>query len=434
MTGSGLRRRALSLVLLIGALTAALPAAAAAVTAQSFRILHRFQDGADGDDPLGGLVRDRDGRLYGTTYYGGLSVYGGLVYMLTPPKTAGGGWGYRVIYRFGTAPDDGQAPSGALTVRGGVIYGTLHSGADTSCGCGAVFRLRPLNAAKTRWKYSVISRFHHARDGSGPAAGVVFGKDGALYGTTADGGAHRAGTVFRLTGQGDGPWTRETLFDFPSWVGGAAGPEGELAVDPADGSLYGTTFGGGRHNQGRVFRLVPAASGPWTMETLHDFRPSYDRPPDGSLPRGRLFIARDGAVWGTTEAGDRGGHWNGGTIYRLKRKPGGGWSYRIVHEFIGGPGDGFWPKSGLTPTGRGDFYGTTAGGGARGAGTLYRLFKAPSGAWKTEVVHSFDHAAGGDAPWTQPVLAGKLLAGTTLEGGSRACSTGCGTVWLATLP
>lgn len=394
----------------------------------AFSVLHFFKGGRDGSQP-NDLAVDADGNLYGTTYYDGAHAYGGTVFMLQPPGAGRSDWVYRVIYRFQLDSQDGQHPRGTLTIRNGILYGALHSGADPLCGCGAIFKLRPLNRAKTDWKYTIIYRFNDERSGMNPTSAPVFGPDGALYGATAGGGRDFAGTIFKLTGSGDRLWTRTVLHQFRS-TNPNSGPQGPLLFHPSGDTIYGTTYAGGANFHGTVFQLKRGAGGAWAHSVIHTFKAPHQEPADGGLPRGGLVFGNDGAIYGTTEQGDDGGSWNGGTIYRLKRAADGKWDYRILHEFIGGEDDGYAPKSGLTMDREGNFYGTTAGGGARSAGVVYKLSRSASGRWGVRVVHSFDHANGGDAPWSQPVLKSGALYGTTLQGGPlTGCGTGCGIVY-----
>lgn len=415
------------LLFLVSAFLAAACSQAAAAKAE-FKALHVFKAGRDGDFPRGGLVADSDGNLYGTVLYGGSYTYGGTVFMLTPPPRGDTKWRYRVIHRFSTDLSEGNGPIGALTIRKGVLYGTTHGGGDPSCGCGTVFRLRPLDRAKTKWKYATIHRFRDPKTGTTPNAGVVFGPDGALYGATIGGGKKGAGVVFRLTGSGDKPWTKTIIHEFTG-DNPNSGPEGELLLDAKGSEVYGTTYGNGKFGQGTVFRLKRAGHA-WTHTVLHDFRGIYtSQPADGSQPRGILAWGKDGSLYGTTELGDRGGHWNGGTIYQLKPKAGGKWSYSVLHEFIGGDDDGHQPKSGLTRAPDGSFFGVTAGGGATGAGALYNLTGNAQGKWRVKVLYSFNSNRG-DTPWSRPILRKGTLFGTVIQGANvPKCTTGCGAVY-----
>jgi uncharacterized repeat protein (TIGR03803 family) len=383
--------------------------------------IYDFKGGSDGDDPIGGLVADQDGNIYGTDYYDGACGYCGTVFMLRPPTTSGDPWSFRVIYSF---PSNSGEPTGALTIRNGVIYGTAYT---------EVFRLRPLDAGKTSWKHTTLYKFK-SLSGQRPEAGVVFGLDGALYGTTIQGGKQNAGTLFRLTGSGDTQWSYELLYAFEASKknGDQAGPAGELLVDPKTGVIYGTTYSGGKYGQGTVFSLALNA-GVWQHTVLHDFRGVYTfQQPDGSQPRGALTFGADGAIYGTTESGDKGGSWNQGTIFRLLPQSGGGWTYSILHEFTGGDTDGSEPKSGLLLGGDGSFYGTTSGGGAAPyEGVVYRFAQSSKGKWGLTVLHHFLGGKDGANPWSRPVSVKNGLFGTTIQAGlnTRCNQSGCGSVY-----
>lgn len=89
-------------------------------------ILYSFSGTDDGNDPLGGLTSIR-GILYGTTASGG-TFGGGTVFSLTPPRSGSGSWTQVVIHSFGAA-GDGISPLGGLVAeRGGVLFGTTQSG------------------------------------------------------------------------------------------------------------------------------------------------------------------------------------------------------------------------------------------------------------------------------------------------------------------
>jgi len=106
----------------------------------AYKVLYSFTGPpADGAVPYSGLVQDRFGNLYGTTYYGGASDIGTLFELAhTGVET--------VLHSF--AGTDGESPAGDL-IRGskGILYGTTYYGGDlTSCnglGCGVVFKLTP---------------------------------------------------------------------------------------------------------------------------------------------------------------------------------------------------------------------------------------------------------------------------------------------------
>jgi uncharacterized repeat protein (TIGR03803 family) len=165
-------------------------------------VLYALKGGSDGAFPMAGLIIDAAGAFYGTTVQGGNSLCSGAgcgtVFKLSP--TAGGGWTETVLHRF-TGGRDGIGPVGDLVGdANGNLYGTTHAGgAGCSDGCGTVFELSP--AAGGGWTETVLYAFKGGRDGAKPFAGLVAGA-GVFYGTTQAGGAGcgggGCGTVFKV--------------------------------------------------------------------------------------------------------------------------------------------------------------------------------------------------------------------------------------------
>ncbi len=169
-----------------------------AAPAQSYTLLHEF-GGPDGKNPVGTLVMDAAGNLYGTTSGGGINEYG-TVFMMTKN---GSGWNYRTLYRFMGGSDGSDPCSGVTIGPDGGIYGTTSDGhlcgpgnpafdCNLTQGCGTVFRLTPPVTASAslvpQWKKTVIYRFHGGSEGYDPLSRPVFDQQGNIYGTTAEGG------------------------------------------------------------------------------------------------------------------------------------------------------------------------------------------------------------------------------------------------------
>src|SRR5260370_36133623 len=132
------------------------------------------------------------------------------------------------------------------------------------------------------------------------------GIEGNLYGTTESGGAHGAGTVFKITQRG----TLTTLHSFN--ISDGSNPYAAL-VQGTDGNFYGTTQSGGAHLLGTVFKMTPAG----TLTTPHSCNST-----DGSSPEAALIQAPDGNFYSTTYNGGVGGerHVRQSTV-RAQHKP-----------------------------------------------------------------------------------------------------------------
>jgi uncharacterized repeat protein (TIGR03803 family) len=230
-------------------------------------VIHTFTAGKDGVNPFSGLTSDVAGNLYGTTVYGGdpTACFGsgcGTVFKLAPTSS---GWRESVLHAF--AGKDGAYPASALIFDAtGHLYGTTINGGGGAvnvcgiAGCGVAFKLSPPTGGG--WKETVLYPFDGGKNGKYPESNLVFDAVGNLYGTTAQDGApgsckgHGCGAVFELSPASGGTWTASTLHDFITTDG--ANPSAGIILDAA-GNLYGTTQGGGKHGDGVVFQLSPAA-------------------------------------------------------------------------------------------------------------------------------------------------------------------------------
>ncbi len=232
--------------------------------------------------------------------------------------------------------------------KNGSFYGTTErGGTSTACGynCGTIFSVTPAGALKTLADLDLT-------DGSYPYAGFVLATNSEFYGTTSGGGAHKDGTVFELTPAGK----VSTLHSFDGSDG--ANPWAAL-VQATNGDLYGTTSMGGSKGYGTIFKIAPNG----TFTSLHSFVIS-----DGYYPYGTLIQATNGDLYGSTYAGGKGGY---GTIFKIT--PGG--TLTTLHNFA--LTDGGYLHGALVQATDGDFYGTTYGGGPKGnAGTIFKMTPA----------------------------------------------------------
>jgi uncharacterized repeat protein (TIGR03803 family) len=110
-------------------------------------------------------------------------------------KTRSGQWKETILHDFDFT--HGAGPLGTLVFdKAGSLYGTAWTGGSGQCGCGLVFKLSPGKSGK--WTYSVVHEFT-GPDGANPAAGVILDSQGNLYGTTQSGGAYGGGVIFEIT-------------------------------------------------------------------------------------------------------------------------------------------------------------------------------------------------------------------------------------------
>ncbi|HTQ57449.1 MAG TPA: choice-of-anchor tandem repeat GloVer-containing protein [Bryobacteraceae bacterium] len=267
-----------------------------------------------------------------------------------------------------------------------------------------------------------------------PAAGVVIGKNGTLYGTTSEGGntacgdVFGCGTVFSLKppALSGGTWTETVLHGFDTTTGDGGSPLGGVTIGPG-GVLYGTTeVGGTTDGTGSVYALVPPAApgAGWVENVLFSFRGR-----NGAYPWAGLVVGKGSGslptLYGTTANGGTStncGQNGCGTAFALTPPQSGAmtgtWSETLLHRFSS-TGDGSTPFAGLVAGSHGVLYGVTFYGGTSGAGTVFALVPpaAPGGAWTEAVVHSFSGTDGANPQGVLAVGPDGVLFGTTAYGG-----------------
>ncbi len=386
------------------------------VSAQTFTSLHNF-DGTDGTQPEPWLVQATDGNFYGTTAQGGKTAACssssgcGTFFKITPSGAL------TTLYRFcsHTSCTDGVGPGPLVQAPSGEFYGTTGTGGAN--GDGTVFKITPSGSLTTL--YAFCSR-SGCSDGNEPVS-LLQAPGGDFYGTTHGGGANRRGTVFKITPTG----ALTTLYSFCSQSNCPDGEGPGALVQAANGDLYGTTFYGGAHGTvagnggGTVFEITTAGA----LTTVYRFCSQSPTCADGQNPE-ELVQATDGALYGTTAKGGVNGD---GTIFEIV--PGG--ALTTLYSFCSQPTctDGAVP-GGLVQATDGNFYGTTAGGGANGYGTIFEF--TPSGALTT--LYSFCDLSScmNDSGYSEGLLQATdgSFYGTTIQGGPNNCGDyGCGTVF-----
>jgi uncharacterized repeat protein (TIGR03803 family) len=223
-----------------------------------------------------------------------------------------------------------------------------------------------------------------------------------------------------------------------SFEGGLDAGQSSAPLLNVGGVLYGTSeLGGGSNNCeydcGTVFKLVPPTLNDtsWTDLVLYPFQNSNTGAGDGFLPAGGLTNVK-GLLFGTTAGGGSPGH---GTVFSYNPTSG---IETVVYGFQGGA-DGAQPEGNLLVVGK-DLYGTTVSGGksagcsnSYGCGTVFELSPSGSG-WKESVIYTFQGGTDGQSPDAGLLNLGGVLYGTTNAGGGSGCISGCGTVFSLTPP
>jgi uncharacterized repeat protein (TIGR03803 family) len=282
------------------------------------------------DHPLGNLIFDKSGNLYGTALDGGTNGFG-AVFELTPQTN--GTFKQTVIYSFGGYPIDGAGPSAGLIFdAAGNLYGTTaHGGPSSNCkgallkpiGCGTVFELIPTGGGA--WQEQLLHSFAGSTsDGAIPAGNLIMDASANLYGTTTYGGLEPkacgassnnpagCGTVYELSSS-NGTWSETIIYEFTRANGDGGNPEAGLAADAA-GNLYGTTLFGGStatETYGTVYKLTPATGGGWTESILYSFTGTGG---DGGWPYSNLILDTAGNLYGTASYGGNAGF---GTVFKI---------------------------------------------------------------------------------------------------------------------
>ena len=234
---------------------------------------------------------------------------------------------------------------------------------------------------------TVLHTFTSGADGGTPYAGVTFDQQGRIYGTTYSGGSHRQGAVYRLVHEGGG-WVLSPIYSFGSQSGDGSAPVARVVFGP-DGLLYGTTSTGGTYDYGTVFSLRPPASAcktalcPWVETVIFNFDFT-----GGTYPGyGDLVFDQAGNIYGTAFNGGQGG----GVVFELSRS-GSGWTEKVLWQFDYGS-DGAYPAGGVIFDTAGNLYGTTSLASSQDNGAVYELSPTESG-WTEKTLYAFTNRDG----------------------------------------
>lgn len=292
------------------------------------------------------------------------------------------GYGYRTLLSFNGT--NGANPRAGLTELGGNLYGTTYRGGSNNN--GTVYEIEASGV------HRVVHSFAATPDGALPKGGLV-AFYGNLYGTTEAGGTYDDGTVFAITP------TNDLELTLHSFQGSPDGQDPRDRVVVLNGTLYGTTFYGGRNDRGAIFSVTLAGA----ERVLYSFGS------DGLYPAARLTPLNQ-QLFGITEGG---GINLGGTAFQLRADG----TTETIHYFDGGT-DGALPRSGMVLVG-GEFYGNTNNGGTTLCGSVecgmvYAL--DPNGNFR--VVYAFTGGNDGANPRGDLIYYKGFLYGTTMLGGA----------------
>jgi uncharacterized repeat protein (TIGR03803 family) len=304
-----------------------------------------------------------------------------------------------VQHTFSREGTGGFEPQAALLLAtDGALYGTtLRGGAHRQ---GVIFKLLPGTT-----NYSVLHHFSLEKtNGRTPGSPLAEGKDGILYGATTIGGSANLGTVFKINKEG------KAFTILHSFTG--AGGDGRVPFagvrQGKDGAWFGATDEGGVHGSGTLYRFDPDGTG---YRVIHHFGGKFRS--DGAVPKGTLCQASDGKWYGNTSAGGQVGQ---GTVFMFN---GDGTGYRMLHEFAGPPNDAAEPIGDLIEATDGMLYGTSVRGGRASQGTVFRLRKDGTG---FELIRTFMGLGGDGRNPYGGLVEGKdgTLYGVTFNGGAHA--------------
>jgi uncharacterized repeat protein (TIGR03803 family) len=392
------------------------------VTAQTFRTLHGFAGGTNGCYAVAGLVLSSNA-LYGTARFGGIFDRGaeGMLF-----KVNTDGMGFTILHSFapfsGTDPytnSEGANPIAGLILSGRTLYGTAYGGG--SSGAGTVFAVNTDGTDfTTLHSFAATSSGFPPKNSEGahPSARLTLSNN-TLFGTAPQGGTSGFGTVFKVK-------TDSTDFaNLYSFSGGSDGATPVAELNLSGDTLYGTTSYGGVSGVGTVFKVNTDGTG---FASLHSFTagsgdyPVYNNS-DGAYPQSGLILSGN-TLYGTALTG---GGSAAGTVFAVNTDS---TAFRTLHIFNGSDAFDLW--AGLTLSGN-TLYGTARFGGSSrfGFGTLFAL--NTDGTGFTNLYNFTDITATNNSDGASPV-AGLILSGGTLYGtAAGGGSYGWGTVFSLSL-
>ena len=212
------------------------------------QVIHAFSGGADGaGGSAGKLLIDAEGDLFGVCTAGGANGFG-TAYEISPRQ---GQWEFATLYAFQDQPDGALPYGGLVADKTGNLYGTTYyAGANDQ---GTVYRLSRSNGT---WTETVLYSFKGGTDGAAPISSLVADASGNFYGTTSAGGSGcGCGVIFKMTRTASGKWVEGVVYRFPGAP--APGTAYNGLVRDAAGDFFGATVNGGGGNNGALYEFTP---------------------------------------------------------------------------------------------------------------------------------------------------------------------------------
>jgi uncharacterized repeat protein (TIGR03803 family) len=332
---------------LLSLIVASLLLAPTLASSQTYTKLYTYPNGGPSFPQI--MSQGRDGNLYSTISNAGTHKVG-LLYVMTTEGALNDVYSFCSV----TSCGDGEYPFGGVTLGfDGNFYGTTEGGG--SHGVGSIFKVTPTGTLTTLWNFA------NGTDESAPVYTTVLGKDNNMYGVSVGQYVGQNGAFFEVSSTG----AFKALRDF-NYTNGA---DPNLPIQGTDGNFYGTNRLGGDPTCkcGVMYKATPAGA----VTVLHNFK-GY--PSDGSLPEGMLVQGKDGNFYGTTY---QGGAHNQGSIFKIT--PTGTYTLLHSFFYGGGTSfDPVNPEAGLTLGTDGNFYGVGTAGGTKAHGAIFKVTPAGS--------------------------------------------------------
>lgn len=307
--------------------------------------IHNF-DGTYGSTPAGALVRATyDGKIYGTTRFGGTNEAGVLFSYDTQGQTIS-------VVRHLNDATDGNQPEGGVIIAGSgkqeFVCGLTTEGGPYDR--GTLFAYYPFPQA-----FTVLEAFSSSTSGANASCLPFKASDGNVYGLTTQGGTNNQGVLYKWDVSAN---FYVKLFDFRGAPYGI-NPVGGL-LKTTNGKYYGTCANGGPEGMGTIYEFDPSND---EVNLVHTFNIQ-----NGSNPNSGLMQASNGIIYGTTRSG---GTSYVGTFFEFDPALS---NFATIKHFT--IADGYSPYSPPVQASNGKLYGIMGEGGTNSGGAIYEYYPA----------------------------------------------------------